>query len=132
MRVCYYGKDGGPDSKVWGFWLIEIKRWFSIVLLRFESGSREAYHSHAFNAVSWLVHGMLLEKLYDGHEEAYTPSWLPIVTRRCTFHQVHSVGRSWVLSFRGPWARTWREYGPDGDVVLTNGRKVVDAWKAAA
>src|SRR5262245_46422140 len=114
MRLFYHGKDGGPESHVWGFWLIEWKRVFSIVLLRFEDGSRDAYHTHALNAVSWLLSGRLVEHVFGASLEdfgicTYTPSWRPIVTRRNTNHKVVSVGQSWVLSFRGPWAPTWKE-----------------------
>ena len=42
MRLFFYGKDGGQYSTVWGYWLIEIKSLFSVVLLRFEGDSREA------------------------------------------------------------------------------------------
>ena len=55
MKLCYVGKDGGPESTVWGFWLIEIKKLFSVALLCFENGSREAFHTHAFNSVSWVL-----------------------------------------------------------------------------
>lgn len=131
MRFFHYGKDGGPESTVWGFFLVELKSLFSIVLLRFENGSRDAYHGHAFDAVSWLLRGQLAEQFpfpdsrpVDGvwHE----PSWCPIVTRRENIHRVTSIGRSWVLSFRGPWAKTWPEVLPDGTRVdLTHGRRPV-------
>lgn len=29
MRFIEKVKDGGPESKVWGFWLIELKDWGS-------------------------------------------------------------------------------------------------------
>jgi hypothetical protein len=129
MRIFYWGKDGGYESTVWGFWLVEIKWLFSIVLLRFEPGTRAAYHDHAFNAISWLLRGRLLEFLlgHTGEDTEYRPSWWPIVTRRSTFHQVNSVGRSWVLSFRGPWSPTWREYAHGGYVTLKHGRQVAEA-----
>ena len=50
MRLFFKSKDGGPDSSVTGYWLIESKKLFSIVLLKFDGRSREAYHTHAFNA----------------------------------------------------------------------------------
>lgn len=41
-------------------------------------------------------------------------------------NQVDSTGRSWVLSLRGPWARTWREITPgEGQRTLTHGRKAI-------
>jgi len=135
MRFCYYGKDGGAESTVWGFWLIEIKSLFSVVLLRFEDGTRDAYHDHAFTAISWVLRGGgLLERFLPGgavnrgHPPMlHEPSFRPILTRRQTFHQVESFGRTWVLSFRGPWSRTWHEYRPgtNEEVTLTNGRHVV-------
>lgn len=136
MRLFHYGKDGGPDSTVWGFWLIEWKRLFSVALLCFDNGSREAYHSHAFNSVSWVLRGRLDEDVcvarplgvFHYFLRVYTPSLLPIVTRRSCMHKVTSIGRTWVLTFRGPWARTWREWLPQEQrfVTLTNGRQVVD------
>lgn len=120
-----FGKDGGPASTVWGYFF-ELKRLFSVVLLRFENGSREAYHSHAFNSLSWVLRGELHEHHLDGRLDIHRPSLIPVVTRRDTFHMVMSQGRSWVLSFRGPWAKTWQEWIPGkGYVTLTHGRRHV-------
>lgn len=122
-------KDGGPKSHVWGFFFVEWKKLFSIVLLKFEHGTREAYHSHAFNSVSWLLKGQLIETRKDSIWSAskrtvFNPSLKPIVTTRDNFHQVYSVGTSWVLSFRGPWADNWKEITEDGsEITLTHGRK---------
>lgn len=128
ILVCAYGKDGGPESRVWGFWLLRWKTVCTIALLRFEDGSRDAYHSHAFDSVSWLLRGMLVENHIDGAIQWHRPSLRPIVTTRETFHMVRSAGTSWVLTFRGPWARTWKEYVPGrGEIVLTHGRVEVDA-----
>ena len=128
MKFLSYGKDGGPESTVAGFWLVEIKSLFSIVLLKFEGKSRDAYHEHAFDAVSWVLKGKLVEETLDGYLCRYLPSFRPVITPREEFHQVHSVGTTWVLSFRGPWRSSWREYLPDTNeyVTLTNGREVVN------
>jgi hypothetical protein len=123
MRFLTLSKDGGPESTVWAYTLIEWKAAFSVVLLRFEDGSRDAYHSHAFNAVSWVLSGVLKENVAPMrgkhvHWETchtHTASIRPIVTRRSTMHKVVSVGRTWVLSVRGVGART-----------LTHGRRVVE------
>lgn len=125
MRFLFYGKDGGYESTVWGYWLVEIKSLFSIVLLRFEQGSREAYHNHAFNCFSWVLKGELVEMHLDGPVEFHAASYRPFITRRSTFHKVVPNRRTWVLSFRGPWADSWKEYIPSEDriVTLTDGRK---------
>lgn len=121
----FCGKDGGPDSTVWGVWLFELKRLGSVALLCFEHGSRDAFHSHAFDSVSWVLRGKLAEIQLEGGITRYTPSFRPILTRRATFHKVHSIGRTWVLTFRGPWAKTWQEYLPSGRfVTLSDGRRI--------
>ena len=125
MKFLSISKDGGPESHVWAYWLVEIKPWFSIAILRFEHGTRDSFHSHAFNAISWLLWGQLGETLIESPDSTwwYYPSLRPIITRRTTFHRVFSQGRSWVLTFRGPWAKSWSEYLPDqGEVELTHGR----------
>lgn len=131
MKFLRWGKDGGPESPVLGFWLIEIKWLFSIVLLRFEAGkTREVFHSHAFNALTWWLSGGVMEILLDGTRKCWWPSFWPKLTRRSTYHKVHPVKRTWALSIRGPWAKTWHEVregeGYDELTTLTHGRRVVD------
>ena len=127
MKGIHKAKDGGIESSVFGYWLFEIKSLASVVLLHFQGKSREAYHNHAFAAVSWLIKGNLTEYLIDGTVKTYRPSLWPIYTGRNTFHKVEPDNNSWVLSFRGPWLKTWKEYLPATKeyVVLTNGRKKV-------
>lgn len=125
MKLFSYCKDGGQDSNVSGFFLIEIKCLFSIALLIFENGSRSAYHSHAFNCFSWLLKGTLKEQMLNGEEKIYTPSLYGFGTYRNTFHKVTSIGKSYVLTFRGPWSKYWREYENGEFKTLTHGRKIV-------
>ncbi len=127
MKFFRKNKDGGPKSTVTGYWLAEIKSLFSIALLKFENGSRDAYHSHAFDSVNWVLRGRLAEEHLSGEFVDYVPSLRPVITRRDTFHRVISSGTSWVLSFRGPWTSTWQEYNPatDNYSTLAHGRTVV-------
>jgi hypothetical protein len=125
MKFLSTSKDGGSESTVWAHWLFEIKFLASAVLLRFENGTREAFHSHAFNCVSWVLRGKLEERHIDGRIQYHYPSWRPVITKRDTFHQVFSYGRTWVISFRGPWADSWKEVEEGKEMTLTNGRKIV-------
>ena len=136
MKLFWKGKDGGPESTVTGYWLIEWKPVLSIALLKFDHGSRDAYHNHAFNAISWLLKGELIEHVLDVKWEGawagpaidYRPSFKPIVTPRDTLHKVSSNGVSWALTFRGPWQKQWREYIPatGEEYTLESGRVRVD------
>jgi len=128
MKILLGAKDGGPESRV-RVWGIESKRWGSALLLKFERGSREAYHTHAFNSVSWVLSGGLLEKFVFGAKPIkYLPSLRPVRTYRTTFHMVEGIAATtWVLSFRGRWLNRWREYLPKtrSAIVLTHGRKEI-------
>ena len=133
MRMLEKHTDGGSESNVTGYWLIELKNLFSIVLLRFGPGCRENYHSHAFNALTWFLKGRVVEdRIYNDAKftmNVFGPSLIPKYTARDNLHKVinHSREPVWALSFRGPWASTWFEYNEDNDetLVLTHGRNVV-------
>jgi hypothetical protein len=129
MKLFFKSKDGGPDSSVTGYWLIESKKLFSIVLLKFDGRSREAYHTHAFNSISWVLKGQGLREEAPASFEYvhyYLPSLKPIYTSRSRLHKVDSIGTTWVLSFRGPWSDNWKEINEHGHQTLTHGRKVMD------
>lgn len=132
MKFLHYGKDGGPESTVHGFWLIEIKSLLSIALLRFSDGSRESYHSHAFNSKSWVLSGKLREQHLQGKEEVHRPSLRPVTTLKRTFHRVISEGVAWVFTVRGSWDKTWEEYDPITKKfrILKNGREIVHQTEA--
>lgn len=131
MKILEIDKDGGEESNAWAYWLIEWKSVFSIALLRFSGKSRECFHTHAFNAVSWVLRGELAEAIFNGSHKGhqinyYKPHWKPILTKRDTFHQVSSYGDSWAITFRGPWSKTWKENtAEEGTYSLKSGRQKI-------
>lgn len=135
MKILWGDKDGGPESRVW-VWGFEWKQGFSILLMNFHEGSREAWHTHAFNAVSWVIAGALKEHDFssDGvwwSSRFYYPSWKPVKTLRSTYHKVEGMEKNnWVLSLRGPWVNTWKD-NPGTEVTLTHGRKEIKPAKEA-
>lgn len=128
MKLFHSSKDGGPKSPVTGYWLIELKKLFSIALLKFENGSRDEFHSHAFHCLSWVLKGRLEEEPLVGEPRTYEPSLLPVLTKRSTFHRVVSRGTTWVFTIRGPWAKQWKEFDPKTNKFSTlgHGRVVVE------
>jgi hypothetical protein len=128
MKLFKKMRDGGPESPVIGYFLIEIKSLFSIVLLHF-GGTREAFHSHAFNALTFWLHGQVEEVVKTGVGYQYKTWKAGQIkhTSRDTMHKVLPTSGAWAISFRGPWAKTWQEYLPAENrfVTLTHGRKVV-------
>lgn len=127
MRFFEWAKDGGSNSPVDGFFLIEIKWLFSIVLLKFNKGGRENYHTHAFNALTWFLSGDLEEQDVSGDRYQYGQTILPKVTRKTKNHRVLARDNSWCFTIRGPWEDSWTEYNEveDKTIHLTHGRREI-------
>ena len=128
MKFLKWGTDGGKDSGVTGFWIFEIKNLFSIAFLRFAKGTRENYHSHAFNAYSWFISGEVEEQHLDKDPIVWKPSIWPKSTPRSTFHRVNALKDTYAFTIRGPWSKYWYEYDPSNEefIKMQNGRKVVE------
>jgi hypothetical protein len=138
-RLFYVKPDGGKDSGVTAYFLIEWKVLFSIGILHFKKGSREAYHTHAFNALTWWLKGKVTEaKLNAGFKsngelinkseditQEYKPSLIPKFTSRSNFHKVIAHEDTYALTFRGSWRNTWVEFKTNKIINLTHGRKEI-------
>ena len=127
MRILQKVKDGGLESTVDAYFLIEIKWLFSIALLKFNKGTRSNYHSHAFNAYTWFLKGSMFEQFIDADSKKYRYSIIPKYTPRNLMHRVMAYETSWCFTIRGPWTVTWKEFDPvlKWHITLTNGRKIV-------
>lgn len=122
MHFFFKRKDGGQDSTVTGYWLAEIKSFFSICLLKFDGASREAFHNHAFNSIAIVLKGAITENMLDGSTRRHKASWKPFIVTRNDFHKVDSdKGITWVLNLRGPWSKTWKEFRPLENRFVTLG-----------
>lgn len=129
MKLFKKSYDGGPDSGVTGYWLFEIKPVASVVLLHFSPGSRDAFHSHAFSAVTLWLKGKV-EELYFPHNSPLcgvrNKFWKPgrlKFTPKGRFHKILAKDTgAWAISFRGPWADSWQEFKKNRIVNLTHGR----------
>lgn len=125
MRLFKRAKDGGPDSPVDAYFLFEIKAFASIAILKFTKGGREAFHTHAFNALTWFIKGDMVEQDINGEYYVYKRSLLPKITKRSKNHRVIALQDSWCVTVRGPWSKTWTEDTDEKTTVLTHGRKTI-------
>jgi len=126
MKIFQKSKDGGPDSPVDAYFLIECKHLFSVALLKFNKGGREAFHTHAFNAWTWFLKGSLEEEDISGEKYIYKKSILPKITLRKKNHRVKASVDSWCLTIRGPWESTWQESHKGSLTKFTWGRKKIN------
>jgi len=124
MKFFQKSHDGGKDSGVTGYFIVEIKSLFSIVLLKFNKGTREAFHNHAFNAITFWLKGSVKEHIISGEIKEWKAGQLKY-TPRSTFHKVEALENTWALSIRGPWIDRWNEIRFDKLFTLTHGRKEI-------
>lgn len=118
-------KDGGPFSKV-KCWGIEIKSLFSVLVCKFDEGSRDAFHNHAFNSYSLLFMGALCEQVHGFYAPVIYKGFTYIKTPRERFHKVSGIEKNnWILTIRGPWKSEWKEINNLGNQILTHGRRVI-------
>lgn len=125
MKILSKAPDGGKESGVSAYYLFESKRFGSVALLRFNKGSREAFHSHAFNALTWWLHGSVTEEHLTGETKRWYPSFKPKFTGVNCFHKIIADETTWAFTIRGPWKKTWQESRNGEKITLTHGRKVV-------
>mgnify|MGYP002376661836 CR=1 FL=1 len=125
MRLFSKAPDGGKNSGVTGYYLVEIKPLFSVVLLHFNKGTREAFHEHAFNALTFWLKGSVREHHVSGQTKKFYAGQFKYTSRSC-FHKIEALESTWAISFRGPWVDYWRESRLGKIVTLTHGRKIVD------
>ena len=121
--------DGGPNSGVSGFWLIEWKMVFSLVFLKFNKGTREAYHNHAFSALTfWIWGGPVTEHHIDGTKIDWYPSLFPKYTPKTCFHKIETHNDTYAFCIRGPWDETWKEYREIDDLFIKfgHGREIIE------
>jgi hypothetical protein len=125
MRLFQKTKDGGPNSPVDAYFLIEWKNVFSVAILKFNIGTRDAYHTHAFNAWTWFLKGNMVELDISGKPTRYTRSIFPKFTPKTKNHKVVAATTSYAITLRGPWDDTWTETKKGETITLTHGRKHV-------
>ena len=120
-------KDSGLESAVTGYWFIESKKFFSILLLKFEGKSREAFHTHAFNCFSIVLKGKITETMLSGSVRTYSIWDGVFLLIGIHFIKLIQMVLLLFLNFRGPWTDKWKEFLPGMNkyLTLTHGRKVV-------
>ena len=129
MKFLSKAKDGGPESPVDAYFLFEIKPFGSIALLKFNKGTRESFHTHAFNAMTWFLYGDMIEENINGSLRKYSFSLLPKITKKTNNHRIIAYKPSWCFTIRGPWARTWTEDKDGNTTVFGHGRIIVSSKK---
>lgn len=85
--------------------------------MKFNKGTREAYHKHVFDALTWWLWGSVIEHVFNENNEDNNKvekiNWCPWILPKYTpcdnLHKIEALETSYAISFRGPWKDTWYE-----------------------
>lgn len=146
MRLGKFGKLLHFDNTSLGvgnikrFTIIEIKYLFGIIVNIFNTDNQDRFHSHAFNAFSWMIRGYYYEEVIVSETDPskYHPYWLgvSVITKKIEKSRfipknyIHKITKSSPnaisITFEGPWDKNWNEFFDDGRIKHYSwGRKVL-------
>lgn len=99
-----------------GWWIIEIKWLFSIVILQFTPGCRENFHTQPFNSLTWWMSEA--EEHTPNSKKSLKPGWIPTYTPRDKLHRINTETTTWAISIRGKWVDTLKEYNENTKTTI--------------
>lgn len=117
MKICKKKEVALGKGSVTQYTLFEHKRLFSIIFYRWNTIDQIRFHTHAFSAFAFLLHGWYWEKVKFGPHtmsnfvnQPLWPRWLPK-------NYCHAIENAYpgsiTMVITGPWQKYWYEYFPD-------------------
>lgn len=93
--------------------VLEWKKFFSIKLFHFHktAGKQDRFHTHSFNAVSFLLTGNYIEEIIkDGEVVALNRNRNKIIyIPKNEYHRITKSDGCRTILITGPWAKYWKE-----------------------
>jgi hypothetical protein len=131
-RFFFSKSDGGVESGVTAYCFFEWKIFFSIGILHFNPGSREDFHNHAFNAITFWISGSVVEEKFKNPiSKVFSAGFRPKYTPRSNFHRIIAQNNgAYALTIRGPWLDYWYEVKNNDIRILTHGRRILNKFNA--
>lgn len=115
MKIVFFKKkriDLGEQS-VTELTLLEYKKWFSIKLFNFHKseGVQDRFHTHAFNAYSFLIKGDYTEEVLDGNRivKCLRSRSKALLIPKDSYHRITRSKGCVTLLITGPWGETFKE-----------------------
>lgn len=138
MKIVFWKRKtiGLGDQNVTELTILEYKKLFSIKLFKFHktNGKQDRFHTHAFNAYSFLLKGNYIEEVLEGNVIKKLPrnrSRLLFIPKD-SFHRITKGTDCTTLLITGPWGKafkglTYTGRGMYKETECGEGRKVLSA-----
>ena len=118
-------------GKVTRYTLIEIRCLFSVYIHRIETLEQDRFHTHAFNALVFILNGGYIDEIKDGigpdkptkkkFFKIGDVRWIP---RELNHKLLEAVPGTTSMLLTGPYSTIWNEETNDGTLrILTTHRK---------
>lgn len=139
MKIIFMKKkriDLGEQS-VTELTLLEYKKWFSIKLFNFHKseGVQDRFHTHAFNAYSFLLKGDYTEEVLEDNKivKCLRSRSKALFIPKDSYHRITRSKGCVTLLVTGPWGETFKELrnivgNTYQEVVCGSQRKDLVSW----
>lgn len=115
MKIVFLKKkriDLGEQS-VTELTILEYKKWFSIKLFNFHKseGVQDRFHTHAFNAYSFLLKGDYIEEVLEDNKivKCLRSRSKVLFIPKDSYHRITRSKGCVTLLVTGPWGETFKE-----------------------
>lgn len=115
MKIVFFKKkriDLGEQS-VTELTILEYKKWFSIKLFNFHKseGVQDRFHTHAFNAYSFLLKGDYTEEVLEDNKivKCLRSRSKALFIPKDSYHRITRSKGCVTLLVTGPWGETFKE-----------------------
>ena len=115
MKIVFMKKkriDLGEQS-VTELTILEYKKWFSIKLFNFHKseGVQDRFHTHAFNAYSFLLKGDYTEEVLEGDKivKCARSRSKALFIPKNSYHRITRSKGCVTILITGPWGETFKE-----------------------
>lgn len=127
-KILHYDKTSLGIGNIKRFTIIEFKLIGGIIINIFNTKDQDRFHSHAFNAYSWMIKGYYDEEFID---DCGNHTFQTIIKSRFIpkeyIHKIRESSKNCIsVTLEGPWDNKWLEIFDNGRVKAYNwGRKVI-------
>ena len=120
------------EGHILQYTIFEHKKFGGIWIYNWKTIIQNRFHTHAFNAIAFLLWGSYTEAVLDNDgtiiekevNQWMKPRFLPM---DYTHKILKAKPNTWTIVFFGKWKETWKEYFEDTNtwVTYTWGRKII-------
>lgn len=125
VKTFYFG-----EGYVSRYTLFEIRNLCSIYFHNINTKKQDRYHTHAFNAYSFIINGEYSEIIFETKQIlTFKSGIIRYIPRNLNHKLCDSKPNTWSILICGPYNNIWTEHTENEIIYLTKHRKILKIEK---